>query len=79
MALGLAALVLAIGIAAANSDSDWVSPGVLILPILAGGLLLWPRALLILFGQGQGRPAGTARRSDASRAARPHPGAEHDS
>src|SRR3984885_7996112 len=49
-ALGLAALVLAIGIAAANSDSDWVSPGVLILPILAGGLLLWPRALLILFG-----------------------------
>ena len=50
MALGLAALVLAIGIAAARSDSDWVSPGVLILPILAGGLLLWPRALLILFG-----------------------------
>jgi hypothetical protein len=50
VALGLAALVLAIGIAAARSDSDWVSPGVLILPILAGGLLLWPRALLILFG-----------------------------
>jgi Stage II sporulation protein E (SpoIIE) len=49
VALGLAALVLAIGIAAARSDSDWVSPGVLILPILAGGLLLWPRALLILF------------------------------
>lgn len=49
MALGLAALVLAIGIAAARSDSDWVSPGVLILPILAGGLLLWPRALLILY------------------------------
>jgi Stage II sporulation protein E (SpoIIE) len=50
MALGLAALVLVIGIAAARSDSDWVSPGVLILPILAGGLLLWPRALLVLFG-----------------------------
>jgi tetrahydromethanopterin S-methyltransferase subunit F len=50
MALGLAAAVLVIGIAAARSDSNWISPGVLILPILAGGLLLWPRALLILFG-----------------------------
>jgi Stage II sporulation protein E (SpoIIE) len=28
----------------------WFSPGVMILPILAGGLLLWPRALRILFG-----------------------------
>jgi len=50
MALGLAALVLVIGIASARSDSDWASAGMLILPILAGGLLLWPRALLILFG-----------------------------
>jgi hypothetical protein len=50
VALGLTVLVLAIGIAAARSDSDWISPGVLILPILAGGLLLWPRALLILYG-----------------------------
>jgi Stage II sporulation protein E (SpoIIE) len=49
MALGLALLVLAIGIAAARAASDWISPGVLILPILAGGLLLWPRALRILF------------------------------
>jgi hypothetical protein len=27
----------------------WFSPGVMILPILAGGLLLWPRALRIYF------------------------------
>ena len=27
----------------------WFSPGVMILPILAGGLLLWPRALRIFF------------------------------
>jgi hypothetical protein len=49
MALGLAAVVVAIGIASARIPGDWMSPGVLILPILAGGLLLWPRALRILF------------------------------
>lgn len=49
MALGLALLVVAIGIAVVRIPSN-VSPGVMILPILAGGLLLWPRALLILFG-----------------------------
>src|SRR5580692_643139 len=49
VALGLAVLALAIGIAAARSASNWVSPGLLILPVLAGGLLLWPRALRILF------------------------------
>ena len=27
----------------------WSSPGVMILPILGGGLLLWPRALRVLF------------------------------
>jgi hypothetical protein len=47
MAFGLALVVVAIGVAAARTS--WVSPGVLILPILAGGLLLWPRALRILF------------------------------
>ena len=31
-------------------SQSWFSPGVMILPILAGALLLWPRALLILFG-----------------------------
>jgi hypothetical protein len=50
MALGLAILVVGIGISIVRVPGDWISPGVLILPILAGGLLLWPRALLILFG-----------------------------
>jgi hypothetical protein len=50
LALGLALVVIAIGVAATTAASDWLSPGVLILPILAGGLLLWPRALRILFG-----------------------------
>jgi hypothetical protein len=49
LALGLALAVVAIGIAAVRVGGDWISPGVLILPILAGGLLLWPRALRILF------------------------------
>jgi Stage II sporulation protein E (SpoIIE) len=50
MALGLALLVIAIGIAVVKSPGDWMSPGVMILPILAGGLLIGPRALGILFG-----------------------------
>jgi len=50
MALGLAVLVIAIGIAVVKSPGDWMSPGVMILPILAGGLLIGPRALGILFG-----------------------------
>jgi Stage II sporulation protein E (SpoIIE) len=49
MALGLAAVVVAYGATAAITRNDDLSPGVLILPILAGGLLLWPRALRILF------------------------------
>jgi hypothetical protein len=49
MALGLALAVVLIGIAAARTFSVSLSPGVLILPILAGGQLLWPRALRILF------------------------------
>jgi hypothetical protein len=49
LALGLAAVVVGIGVAAVRVPGDWISPGVLILPILAGGLLLWPRALRILF------------------------------
>jgi hypothetical protein len=49
VALGLAAVVLAIGIGAVKVPGEWLSPGVMILPILAGGLLLWPRALRILF------------------------------
>jgi Stage II sporulation protein E (SpoIIE) len=49
MAFGLALLVVAIGIAAVKVPGEWVSAGEMILPILAGGLLLWPRALRILF------------------------------
>ena len=49
-AFGLAALTVIIGIAAVHVSVWWFSPGVMILPILAGGLLLWPRALRILFG-----------------------------
>jgi Stage II sporulation protein E (SpoIIE) len=46
----LAVAVAAIGIAAVHVSEWWLSPGVMILPLLAGGLLLWPRALRILFG-----------------------------
>src|ERR1700759_2538436 len=42
-------LVLAIAVAAVHVSVWWFSPGVMILPILAGGLLLWPRALHIFF------------------------------
>jgi hypothetical protein len=45
----LSGLVLAIGVAAVHVSVWWFSPGVMILPILAGGLLLWPRALRIFF------------------------------
>ena len=49
MAFVLALAVVGIGIAAVQVSASWFSPGLMILPILAGGLLLWPRALLILF------------------------------
>src|ERR1022692_4193195 len=49
MAFVLALAVVGIGIAAVRVSASWFSPGLMILPILAGGLLLWPRALLILF------------------------------
>jgi hypothetical protein len=49
MAFVLAVAVVGIGIAAVFVSASWFSPGLMILPILAGGLLLWPRALLILF------------------------------
>ncbi len=50
LSLVLAAATVGIGIAGTHVSQSWFSPGVMILPILAGGLLLWPRALLILFG-----------------------------
>jgi Stage II sporulation protein E (SpoIIE) len=49
VALGLAVAVVAIGVGVVKVSGQWLSPGVMILPILAGGLLLWPRALRILF------------------------------
>jgi hypothetical protein len=49
LAFVLALIVVGIGIAAVQVSASWFSPGLMILPILAGGLLLWPRALRILF------------------------------
>ncbi|MGD0067160.1 MAG: PP2C family protein-serine/threonine phosphatase [Streptosporangiaceae bacterium] len=49
LAFALSLLAIAIAIAAVHVSEWWFSPGVMILPILAGGLLLWPRALRIFF------------------------------
>ena len=49
LAFGLALVVAVIAVAAVHVSESWFSPGVMILPLLAGGLLLWPRALRILF------------------------------
>ena len=49
LALALALATVAISVAAVHLSESWFSPGLLILPVLAGGLLLWPRALRILF------------------------------
>src|ERR1700728_4582433 len=46
----LAVITVAVAVAAAHVSAWLVSPGVMILPILCGGLLLWPRALRILVG-----------------------------
>ena len=46
----LAMLTVGVGVAAVHVSQSWFAPGAMILPILAGALLLWPRALLILFG-----------------------------
>jgi hypothetical protein len=46
----LAMVTVAVAIIAAHVSAWLVSPGVMILPILAGGLLLLPRALRILIG-----------------------------
>jgi hypothetical protein len=48
-AFTLSVAVIAISIAAVHVSVWWFSPGVMILPILAGGLLMWPRALHIFF------------------------------
>jgi hypothetical protein len=49
MAFILSVAVIAISVAAVHVSAWWFSPGVMILPILAGGLLMWPRALRIFF------------------------------
>jgi hypothetical protein len=49
LAFVLAVAVAVIGAAAVRVSVSWFSPGVMILPLLAGGLLLWPRALRVLF------------------------------
>lgn len=50
LAFTLSVLTIAIAVASVHLSEWWFSPGVMILPILAGGLLLWPRALRIFFG-----------------------------
>jgi hypothetical protein len=49
LAFALTVVTCAIAVAAVHVSVWWFSPGVMILPILAGGLLLFPRALRILF------------------------------
>src|SRR3984957_9780538 len=48
VAAGLTAMAIAIAVLAVQLSDRWFSPGEMILPLLAGGLLLWPRALRIL-------------------------------
>ncbi|HTT51385.1 MAG TPA: PP2C family protein-serine/threonine phosphatase [Streptosporangiaceae bacterium] len=50
MAAVLTVATVFIGVATVHVSEWWFSPGMMILPVLAGGLLLWPRALRILFG-----------------------------
>jgi hypothetical protein len=50
VAFVLSVLTIVIAVASVHVSAAWFSPGVMILPILAGGLLLWPRALRIYFG-----------------------------
>jgi Stage II sporulation protein E (SpoIIE) len=49
LAAALSLVTAGIAVAAVHVSVWWFSPGVIILPILAGGLLLWPRALRIYF------------------------------
>src|SRR6266849_2395338 len=64
VALVLAVVTVFISVAAVHVSQSWFSPGLLILPVLAGGLLLWPRAPAVapprsaLPAGAGGRPAG---------------------
>jgi general stress protein CsbA len=48
VAIVLAVITVAVAIVSAHVSAWLVSPGVMILPLLVGGLLLWPRALRVL-------------------------------
>jgi Stage II sporulation protein E (SpoIIE) len=48
VAISLAVITVAVAVVSAHVSEWLVSPGVMILPILCGGLLLWPRALRVL-------------------------------
>jgi tetrahydromethanopterin S-methyltransferase subunit F len=50
LAFTLALVTAGIAVAAVHVSGTWFSPGIMILPLLTGGYLLWPRALRILFG-----------------------------
>jgi hypothetical protein len=50
VAAGLTVATIVIAIGAAHLPLWWFSPGCMVLPLLGGGLLLWPRALRILIG-----------------------------
>src|ERR1700729_3524192 len=50
VAITLAVIATAVASIAAHVSAWLVSPGVMVLPLLAGGLLLWPRALRVLIG-----------------------------
>ena len=49
VAFVLSVVTIVIAVASVHVSAWWFSPGVMILPILVGGLLLWPRALRIFF------------------------------
>jgi Stage II sporulation protein E (SpoIIE) len=48
VAAGLTAIAIVIAVLAVQLTDRWFSPGEMVVPLLAGGLLLWPRALRIL-------------------------------
>jgi len=50
VAFALSVLTIIIAVASVHVSAWWFGAGVMILPILVGGLLLWPRALRIYFG-----------------------------
>jgi hypothetical protein len=50
VAFALTVVVAGIALGAVHLSEWWFSPGVMVLPLLVGGLLLWPRALRILIG-----------------------------